>query len=142
MAANPSDLKLLSELDDIMNLVRMLPFEVNLWKAQNVYYALLRTLYPTQVERNDEEARLTQMEGPLRQNEFNEYRAEARSLARTALFEILVFFGVLLVGFAYLWRRGDLAWVRSTAAEAEPERARPQAGKTTKAAEPEEVATV
>ena len=26
-------------------------------------------------------------------------------------------FGVLLVGFAYLWKRGDLDWVRSTAAE-------------------------
>ena len=36
-----------------------------------------------------------------------------RSLAWLAFFEILVFFGVLLVGFAYLWRRGDLAWVRS-----------------------------
>ena len=33
-----------------MNLVRMLPFEVNLWKAQNVYYALLRTLFPSQME--------------------------------------------------------------------------------------------
>jgi NADH-quinone oxidoreductase subunit A len=43
--------------------------------------------------------------------------AQARSLAWLALVEILVFFGVLLVGFAYLWRRGDLAWVRSLAAE-------------------------
>lgn len=34
-----------------------------------------------------------------------------------AFFDILVFFGVLLVGFAYLWVRGDLEWVRSTAAE-------------------------
>jgi NADH-quinone oxidoreductase subunit A len=31
--------------------------------------------------------------------------------------DILVFFGVLLVGFAYLWRRGDLDWVRSTTSE-------------------------
>jgi NADH-quinone oxidoreductase subunit A len=37
-----------------------------------------------------------------------------------ALVEVLVFFGVLLVGFAYLWRRGDLAWVRSTLAERPP----------------------
>src|SRR3954447_9161960 len=29
----------------------------------------------------------------------------ARSLAWMALFDILVFFGVLLVGFAYLWKR-------------------------------------
>lgn len=41
----------------------------------------------------------------------------AWQLARIALFDILVFFGVLLVGFAYLWKRGDLEWVRSTAAE-------------------------
>jgi NADH-quinone oxidoreductase subunit A len=38
-------------------------------------------------------------------------------LAVVAFLDILVFFGVLLVGFAYLWRRGDLAWVRSTAAQ-------------------------
>ena len=36
---------------------------------------------------------------------------------RVAFFDILVFFGVLMVGFAYLWRRGDINWVRSTAAE-------------------------
>jgi NADH-quinone oxidoreductase subunit A len=33
------------------------------------------------------------------------------------MIDMAVFFGVLLVGFAYLWRRGDLNWVRSTAAE-------------------------
>jgi NADH-quinone oxidoreductase subunit A len=36
-----------------------------------------------------------------------------------AFIDIAVFFGVLLVGFAYLWRRGDLNWVRSVAAERE-----------------------
>lgn len=29
------------------------------------------------------------------------------------LCDILVFFGVLLVGFAYVWKRGDLDWVRA-----------------------------
>jgi NADH-quinone oxidoreductase subunit A len=43
--------------------------------------------------------------------------SQARLLGWLALVEILVFFGVLLVGFAYLWHRGDLAWVRSLAAE-------------------------
>jgi NADH-quinone oxidoreductase subunit A len=35
---------------------------------------------------------------------------------RTALFsmiDIAVFFAVLLVGFAYVWKRGDLDWVRA-----------------------------
>jgi len=41
----------------------------------------------------------------------------AGQLAWLAFWDILFFFGVLLVGFAYLWRRGDLDWVRSTAAE-------------------------
>jgi len=31
--------------------------------------------------------------------------------------DILFFFGVLLVGFAYLWKRGDLDWVRSLAGQ-------------------------
>lgn len=39
---------------------------------------------------------------------------------RTALFSIVdiaVFFAVLLVGFAYVWRRGDLDWVRALSKE-------------------------
>ena len=48
---------------------------------------------------------------------FEADQATANRLVWIALFEILVFFGVLLVGFAYLWRRGDLEWVRSTLAE-------------------------
>ncbi len=33
----------------------------------------------------------------------------------TGLIDMLAFFGVLLVGFAYLWRFGYLDWVRSAA---------------------------
>ncbi|MBA4191696.1 MAG: NADH-quinone oxidoreductase subunit A [Planctomycetaceae bacterium] len=43
--------------------------------------------------------------------------AAAKHLAWVAFADIMVFFGVLLVGFAYLWRRGDLEWVRSTAGQ-------------------------
>jgi NADH-quinone oxidoreductase subunit A len=46
-----------------------------------------------------------------------EQASAAKQFALLAFVDILVFFGVLLVGFAYLWRRGDLSWVRSTAAE-------------------------
>jgi len=41
----------------------------------------------------------------------------AQGLSWLAFGDILVFFGVLLVGFAYLWRRGDLDWVRSLSAQ-------------------------
>ena len=42
-----------------------------------------------------------------------------KTLARLAFVDILIFFGVLLVGFAYLWKRGDLEWVRSMAGQHE-----------------------
>jgi NADH-quinone oxidoreductase subunit A len=51
----------------------------------------------------------------LNQRDFNANHDAARDLGLLALGEIVVFFGVLLVGFAYLWRRGDLEWVRSLA---------------------------
>jgi NADH-quinone oxidoreductase subunit A len=44
--------------------------------------------------------------------------ADALTIAHVGLYDILVFFGVLLVGFAYVWKRGDLDWVRSMVAQA------------------------
>jgi NADH-quinone oxidoreductase subunit A len=38
-------------------------------------------------------------------------------LARTAVVDMAAFFAVLLVGFAYVWSRGDLDWVRAVSAE-------------------------
>lgn len=39
----------------------------------------------------------------------------AMSLGATGLVDILVFFFVLLVGFMYVWKRGDLDWIRAVA---------------------------
>jgi NADH-quinone oxidoreductase subunit A len=39
----------------------------------------------------------------------------AFAVRQTALIDMLFFFGVLMVGFAYLWRFGYLDWVRSAA---------------------------
>jgi NADH-quinone oxidoreductase subunit A len=44
-------------------------------------------------------------------------RSMAGSLAWTSFADIGVFFGVLMVGFAYVWKRGDLDWVRAVAHE-------------------------
>jgi NADH-quinone oxidoreductase subunit A len=33
------------------------------------------------------------------------------------MWDIAVFFAVLMVGFAYVWRRGDLDWVRAVTHE-------------------------
>lgn len=39
--------------------------------------------------------------------------AFGRRLARLAMIDIAVFFGILMVGFAYVWYRGDLNWIRT-----------------------------
>jgi NADH-quinone oxidoreductase subunit A len=44
----------------------------------------------------------------------SDVKENARRLALAAMADIGVFFGVLLVGFAYVWNRGDLDWVRAT----------------------------
>ena len=46
----------------------------------------------------------------------------ARQLAWVTMVDIGAFFAVLLIGFAYVWRRGDLDWVRAVgqARAAEP----------------------
>lgn len=43
--------------------------------------------------------------------------ALARSMARMSIVDIGVFFAVLMVGFFYVWRRGDLDWVRAVGQE-------------------------
>jgi NADH-quinone oxidoreductase subunit A len=50
-------------------------------------------------------------------NQVQGSKEAGRTLGWIALVDIAIFFGILLVGFAYLWKRGDLDWVRSVAAE-------------------------
>ena len=38
---------------------------------------------------------------------------DARTLALAAAADLAVFFALILLGFAYVWRRGDLDWVRA-----------------------------
>jgi NADH-quinone oxidoreductase subunit A len=42
----------------------------------------------------------------------DELRADARQLAKASMSAILVFFVILLVGFAYEWKTGAFDWVR------------------------------
>ena len=43
---------------------------------------------------------------------------DATRLAVAGALDLAVFFGVLLVGFAYIWKRGDLDWVKTVAGQA------------------------
>ncbi len=57
---------------------------------------------------------------PLPQGDVHQ---EARKLALVTIVDICVFFAVLMVGFAYVWKRGDLDWVRAVSQERSLQRA-------------------
>jgi len=59
-------------------------------------------------------------------------RETAQQLALTSFADIGIFFAVLMVGFAYVWRRGDLDWVRTV---------RSQEGEVVERTPPQEVST-
>jgi alpha-amylase/alpha-mannosidase (GH57 family) len=56
--AHPDDLAVLTELIAVVSLARSTALDVSLWKAQNAYYTLWQTSYPTLRARPDESARL------------------------------------------------------------------------------------
>lgn len=58
----------------------------------------------------------------------SEVRSGARTLAFMSMIDIAVFFGVLMVGFFYVWKRGDLDWVRAVSQERSRAPPRPVAG--------------
>lgn len=64
----------------------------------------------------------------------------AHQLALTGLVDVLVFFGVLLVGFAYVWKRGDIDWVRAMVARAKTAAVRPRERPVVEQREPHTVA--
>lgn len=49
-------------------------------------------------------------------------RSIGSGLSTAAVLDMAFFFAVLLVGFAYVWFRGDLDWVRAVGAETGPRR--------------------
>ena len=52
-------------------------------------------------------------------------KASFRQLAWLTILDIGLFFAVLMVGFAYVWKRGDLDWVRAVSRD-RPKRAGPE----------------
>ncbi|MEM3586053.1 MAG: DUF3536 domain-containing protein [Candidatus Jordarchaeaceae archaeon] len=44
LAENPEDLSLLETIDNILKILSMLPLELDLWKAQNIYFSIIKKL--------------------------------------------------------------------------------------------------
>lgn len=60
----------------------------------------------------------------------------ALTLGWVALTDVLFFFVILLVGFAYVWKRGDLDWVRAVTQQAKIARPRAPLAPSGRAAPP------
>jgi len=60
LAAGPSDFGVLQRLEDATTLVSSLPFQVDLWRVQNICYEMLQTVYEEyqmRAQQGHEEAR-------------------------------------------------------------------------------------
>ncbi|MDH7578286.1 MAG: hypothetical protein QHH75_10825 [Bacillota bacterium] len=60
LRTRPEEFSLLEKLEKATGLARAVPFEVDLWKAQNIYYRLLQEVYPElrrRAEKGEEDAR-------------------------------------------------------------------------------------
>ncbi len=77
-------------------------------------YRELGVTKPTMPTLTDEEAATLGVASNPEARNRAAIQQNARRLAITSLADIGVFFGVLMVGFAYVWKRGDLDWVRAT----------------------------
>ena len=55
---NPEDMALLERIVEVVAMATSLPFKVDLWRAQNRYYEMLREVRPRFGERDDDKARL------------------------------------------------------------------------------------
>lgn len=53
----PLNLELLEQIEVLVTLLRMLPFRINDWKAQNIFYAILRNVFPFVSQGTDEVSR-------------------------------------------------------------------------------------
>jgi hypothetical protein len=51
---HPLDVEYLEQLKDAVNLETELPFAVNLWRVQNIYYEMLTSVYPQQCLQSDQ----------------------------------------------------------------------------------------
>lgn len=92
------------------------PAATGLMKELGVSHPAVPAIVPSDAVKTRLEA--TRGDKSMRQAEAAWAVSRAGSLlARTAVVDMAAFFAVLLVGFAYVWNRGDLDWVRAVAAD-------------------------
>jgi alpha-amylase/alpha-mannosidase (GH57 family) len=55
-AAMPEDTETLQRMNTVFEMVQSLPFQLDLWRTQNLYYGLTQSLYPQMATRQEESA--------------------------------------------------------------------------------------
>ena len=123
--------KLTHEMDPRMAIVeRTEQGEVVLTPPARALYQELGVRNPAVITRVPET--LTEQVTSAREVERAEQigRQGALQLALVTLVDIAVFFAILLIGFAYVWKRGDLDWVRAVSQEHRRREAFPLRGRT------------
>ena len=98
--------------------VTLTPAVAGVYRELGVALPAVPALVPPKQVRVAAEAAVAESSGEVRQLESEWAVAESgRMLARTAVIDMAIFYAVLLVGFAYVWYRGDLDWVRAVASQ-------------------------
>jgi NADH-quinone oxidoreductase subunit A len=111
---------LAAEADEGAPLDEFSTFALNRYRELGIQQPLMPTI-------TDERAAALRVAGdPVARNRAA-IKQNAKKLALASFADIGVFFGVLMVGFAYVWKRGDLDWVRAMSSKRRelPSRASP-----------------
>jgi NADH-quinone oxidoreductase subunit A len=90
-------------------------FELDEEATKKAGQPVYKTVEPKKSEEGEQKGK------PEFKQNVNPIRPEdAATWAQIAFWDLMAFFAILLVGFAYVWRRGDIDWVRAYSAHKEP----------------------
>lgn len=106
--ADPSLPKVMAQLDPKGSPDQLTPAAIGLYRELGVEQPTLPSLEGLPQAKHD---------WALAEQHANAIESSARTIATLSLFDIGAFFAVLMVGFAYVWYRGDLDWVRTVSKE-------------------------
>lgn len=116
--ADPRLAKVESQLDPGGSPDRLTPAAIGIYRELGVDEPTIPVLDPAVAESMGPDVTVAQ-------KNVRAIEDSARSIALFSLADIGAFFAVLMIGFAYVWRRGDLDWVRAVSKERSGQEDRP-----------------
>jgi NADH-quinone oxidoreductase subunit A len=108
--SDPTLPKVAAQLDANLPADRLTPATLGIYRELGVENPVVPAVSAAVAERLGPEASQASLNAAM-------IESSANQLALLSLADIGAFFAVLLVGFAYVWKRGDLDWVRAVSQE-------------------------